>query len=271
MTQAGDALNVSHAAISQQMRVLEKHLGVSLVVRQGRGISLTPQGVELAAAVTAGFGQIGEVVEALTGADASRPLHISTTPAFTANWLMPRLGDFRNRHPEIELMLNPTPDLVQLKPGGIDVAVRFGSGGWPGVETSLLLKTDFIVAASRELIGDCQVSTPADLLDYPWIQELGTDEAMEWLRTHGVTSTCVKSRIHLPGNYMIDALRRGEGVALTTHALLKDDIEAGRVVVLFSQDRGQTGYHIVTRPGVLRPMARTFIGWMRRQVRENGA
>ena len=107
-TRAGAALNVSHAAISQQVRALEERLGVALLPRDGRRGVLTPAGERLAAALEAGFGGIARAVDELTGADADRPLHVSTTPAFAANWLMPRLASFRHEHPEVELMLNPT-------------------------------------------------------------------------------------------------------------------------------------------------------------------
>ena len=109
---AGVALNVSHAAISQHLRALEAHLGLSLVDRSGRALSLTQEGDQLARALDLGFGAIGAAVQDLKGADADRPLHISCTSSFAASWLMPRLPGFRALHPEINLMLDPSPELV---------------------------------------------------------------------------------------------------------------------------------------------------------------
>lgn len=271
MTRAGAILNVSHAAISQQIRVLERHLGLKLILREGRGITFTPQGAQLAEAVGHGFAEIAECVRSLTGADAERPLQISTTPMFTASWLMPRIGDFRRRHPDIDIMLNPTPDIVDLSPGGIDIAIRFGDGNWHGVHAEKLFDSDFVIVAARELIGEKKISDPAELLAYPWLQELGTDEASEWLRSHGVTSGRVASMTHLPGNFLVDALRRGEGIAATTRAFIEDDIASGNVKVLFEEKTGETGYYVVTRPGVLRPSAQALLTWLRRQVRESSA
>src|SRR6056297_1332918 len=94
-TEAGVRLNVSHAAISQQVRQLEAHMGVVLVDRSGRQTRLTAQGRDLADALTLGFGAIARAVEALSGADAARPLQISTTPSFAAHWLMPCRNSLR--------------------------------------------------------------------------------------------------------------------------------------------------------------------------------
>lgn len=142
-TRAGEALNVSHAAISQQVRALEGHLGVSLILRDRRG-TLTPDGERLAQALHGAFAAIGRAVEEVTGGDATRPLQVSTTSAFAISWLMPRLSEFRLQHPEVELMVNPTATLVEVGPGGIDVAIRFGRGPWRGLESTLLVRTSMV-------------------------------------------------------------------------------------------------------------------------------
>lgn len=262
---AGRMLNVSHAAISQQIRALESRLGVRLLARNGRGVVLTAEGAQLAMAVADGFGAIARAVDEITGADAERPLQISTTPTFAAQWLMPRIGDFRSDHPDVDLMLNPSPDLVDPTPGGIDIAIRFGRGGWPGLEADMLLHSNIVVAAARRLIGDREITEPADLTDYPWLQEFGTNEASDWLHSKGVTERRMRGLTQVPGHLVLEGLRAGQGVVATTRAFVEADIAAGTVRVLFGDDDPQSGYWIVTRPGVLRPAARAFVTWLRRQ------
>jgi LysR family glycine cleavage system transcriptional activator len=262
---AGQMLNVSHAAVSQQIRALEAHLGVRLVARNGRGVILTNEGAQLARAVTEGFAAMARAVEEITGADAERPLQISTTPAFAANWLMPRIGDFRCGHPDVDLMLNPTADLVDLTPGGIDIGIRFGNGDWPGLDVDLLFHTDIVVVAAKSLIGDREISEPADLTGYPWLQEFGTNEASDWLESRGVTERRMRGLTQVPGHLVLDGLRAGQGVVATTRAFIETDIAAGTVRVLFGGADPDNGYWIVTRPGVLRPAARAFVAWLRRQ------
>lgn len=263
---AGAALNVTHAAVSQQLRKLETHLGVPLVQRDGRGLALTPAGESLAAVLLESFGQIAVQAELISGAGAGRPLQVTTTPNFAANWLIPRLAGFRAAHQQIELMLNPTPDLSRIGPGGADLGIRFGSGGWSGVEAEPLLSSSFVIIAATSLIGDRQVTHISELLDLPWLQELGTEEVLDWLARHGVTEARVRAMTHLPGNFILDAVRRGEGVSATARAFAEPDIKAGRIRVLFEDSAPGSGYWIVTAPGVQRPETKAFLRWLRSEA-----
>jgi len=264
VVEAGQKLNVSHAAISQQIRALEMHMGLSLVDRSGRKLELTGDGRQLADALIEGFGCISRTAAALTGADADRPLQVSTTQLFATTWLMPRLLDFQDENPGIDLMVNPATALSDPEPGGIDLCLRFGDGNWPGLEVEMLVPTDIVVTATPSLVGECDILEPKDLLQFPWLQELGTSGSMDWLRSHGVAEGRVKSLTHVPGNLMLDGARAGQGVISTAMSSVEADVRAGRLRVLF-RDRGDTGYHIVTRPGVLRPPAKAFVRWLRRQ------
>lgn len=262
---AGDRLGVSHAAVSQQIRGLEAHMGLSLVDRSARSMVLTPDGQELARALGDGFGTVAETIAALTGADADRPLQISTTQLFATTWLMPRLMDFQNRHPGIDLMLNPSAELCDPSPGGYDIALRFGDGNWPGFDVEMLVPTDVAITAAPSLVKDKVIESPEDLLDLPWLQELGTNEAMDWLRRNGVTQSRVRQIVELPGNLGLEGARAGQGVICTAMSSVENDVRSGKLQILF-RDRGETGYHIVTRPGVLRPQAKAFVAWLRRQT-----
>lgn len=263
VVEAGAALNVSHAAISQQLRGLESHLGVALLDRSGRALSLTDEGERLAHAVELGFGAIESAVQDLTGADAARPLHVSATPSFSAVWLVPRLADFRARHPGIDLVIDPTPVLASLKPGGIDVALRYGDGTWPGLKSEPLLISPMVIVAAPALLAGRVIRHPSDLANLPWLEELGTTEAGNWLRSEGVEHGVSGGRMQMPGNMLLDAARDGQGVAVTVRHFVEPDLRSGRLVELFSRGDG-AGYHIVTRPGAPRPAARAFAAWLRR-------
>ncbi|MDA7427368.1 LysR family transcriptional regulator [Primorskyibacter aestuariivivens] len=262
---AGAALNVSHAAISQQIRNLESHLGLTLLDRSGRAARLTHEGRQLAEALADGLGTIAARVAELTGADAARPLHVSTTPSFASNWLMPRLAGFRSLHPDIDIMIDPNPALTNPQPGGIDVAIRFGAGRWPGLEAELLLPTSIAVVAATDLIGTHPADCAEDLMRFPWLQELGTSESTAWLRNQGVTEARTAGLVHLPGSLTLEAARQGQGILVTAKEWVLGDIAAGRLRLLFEDPPGK-GYHIVTAPGVPRPPLRDFLRWLRRQA-----
>ncbi len=264
-SKAGAALNVSHAAISQQVKALEGRLGVTLVVREGRGITLTAEGAALARDLARGFAAIREGVEVLTGADATRPVQVTMSPAFAVSWLMPRIMNFQHLNPGVTLMLNPTAEVVELTPGGIDMAIRFGDGHWPGMEVTPLLLPDMVVVAARELIGTREITDPAMLVDMPWLQELGTNEVAEWMERQGVTPEGPLMITHMPGNLIMEEVRRGDGLTYTARCFVDKEIRSGQLLELSSEnDTG--GYYIVTRPGVLRPTVRAFVKWLKRQA-----
>ncbi|MFC6639508.1 LysR family transcriptional regulator [Sulfitobacter sp. JBTF-M27] len=269
VTAAGEALGVSHAAISQQLRALEQHLDVTLLDRSGRNLELTTDGGRLASVLQDVFGDMIEVVEEITGQQATRPLHISVTPTFAASWLMPRLPKFRAIHPNVDLMIDPSANVVSLGADGIDVAVRYGTGPWPGVEAEMLLQSPMVVVAAPSLVGDKPITDLNQLAEYPWLEEFGTSEGTRWLRRFGV-SEMTKGMMQVPGNLMLDGARDGQGVAVTVREFVARDVAAGRLRELHVEETPDAGYHIVTRPGVLRQSVKDFVSWLRREAREAG-
>lgn len=269
---AGRELNVTHAAISQQVRRLEAELGLPLVRRAGRGLALTPGGAELGRRLSEGFEVMRAAVADVMHGEAGRPLQVTMTPIFAVNWMMPRIGRFRAAHPEIELMVNPTAGLVDLDITGYDLAIRYGSGNWPGLEAEPFVPTNFVVVATPGLIADRRITEPADLKKLPWVQEFGTDELTMWLRFKGVTVEGKTDVAHVPGYMLQTSLRNGEGVGCTVRAFVEDDIAAGNLVVLF-EDVGEmgTGYHLVRPGGEMRAPLAAFVDWLRGEAAESAA
>lgn len=265
---AGDALGVSHAAISQQLRTLEAHLGVALFDRRGRAMKLTGDGEILAQGCADGFSCIERAVSLVTGAEAARPLHISPTPSFASAWLMPRLAEFRALYPDINIVLNPTAEKVPLTPGGVDLSIRYGAGKWPGVDATLLVSTGMVVVASPTLIAGRDTSTPEALSHFPRLDEVCTSESTEWLRARGVAEGIRGGFIQVPGNLLLDGARDGQGLAVTVRSFVEADIRAGRLVVLQHEDSPGMGYHLVTRPGIHRPPLRAFMKWIKKAACE---
>lgn len=264
---AGAALNVSHAAVSQQVKALETRLGVALVARDGRSIVLTEEGAALARDLHAGFTTIRRGVEALTGLDLMRPVQVTMSPAFAVMWLMPRMVDFQSRHPDITLMLNPTPQLIELKPGGMDLAIRYRDARGAKTPVDTVLVADMVVVGTPELIGDREPTNPASLIDLPWLQELGTNEVADWFQRQGVALSRPLMISHMPGNLIMEAVRRGDGITYTARPWVEKEIRSGELVELFPDPAFGT-YFIVTRPGPLRPPVKAFVAWMKHQATE---
>jgi LysR family glycine cleavage system transcriptional activator len=123
-----------------------------------------------------------------------------------------------------------------------------------------------VVVAAPSLIAGRPVAEPRDLLALPWLQELGTSEMSKWMHDHGVFAPREDTLTHLPGHLVLEAVRKGDGASLSTRVNVERDIEAGRLLVLFEEDHPGLGYHIVVRPGVMRPPLRAFVAWLRRHA-----
>ncbi len=261
---AGQELNVSHAAVSQQVRKLEDHLGTTLLYRGPRGSALTADGARLAEALGEAFQTIADAVSELDTANTARPLQVTMTPGFAVSWLMPRIPEFTHEHPNLELMLNPTTDVVPLTPGGVDVAIRFGAGNWPGVDSTPLFHTNVVIVASPGLLAGRRIDRPEDLLDLRWLQEPGRSEISDWLTGHGILSRKNENLTLLPGYLVMQGVQSGLGITAVARAFVEEDIRNGTLVVLFEDILPGTGYFIVTRPGVMRGPLKSFVEWLRR-------
>jgi LysR family glycine cleavage system transcriptional activator len=264
---AGAALNVTHAAVMQQVRALEDHLGLQLVRRSGRGVVLTQEGRALAREFEGGFRQIRRGIEALTGAERYRPVQVTMSPAFAVKWLMPRLADFQSRHPDITLLLNPTGHFMELRPGGIDLAIRYGRTEDLASDADVLMVADLVVTGTPDLIAHQAVSGPADLVHLPWLQELGTSEVSDWLNRRGVILDRPLMISHMPGNLILDAVKRGDGITYTVRQWVAEEIRSGELVEMFPED-GEGAFYVHTLPGEKRQPVRRFMGWLREQAAE---
>ena len=268
LTRAGEALFVTHAAVSQQIRILENHLGIKLVVRNSRGISLTPSGEYLAHGLLSAFGEISAVLRNLSESEALRPLVISTTPMFAAGFLKPLLSDLRRRHPGIELSIESTIEAVDLNKRDVDMAIRYGTGDWSGIISELLLPGRLTVVASRRLIAGRQFSHPIELLEFPILQEFASVEFDLWLEKAGVPVTKKRNVLRVPGNILLDGIRRGEGIGATVPAFISEELKAGELIALFDDPVPNIGYYMVNSTSTIRPPLKMLKNWLRESVKK---
>ena len=223
---------------------------------RGRAALLTPEGERLAAALDAAFVDIRRAVDELTGADATRPLQVSTTPAFAMQLADAAPLRVPPRAPRGRADAQPDRRARRAR------ARRHrrrrsatATATWRGLQAELLLPTTFVLVGAPALIGERRIAEPRDILDLPWLQELGTSEMSAWLRDRGVvarpgpraSSTC-------PATWCSRRLRNGDGVSLTTTRRRRARARRGPAQGRSSRRLSPgLGYFIVTRPGVMRP------------------
>lgn len=259
LSAAAQELNVTHAAISQHLRAMADHFGTPLMQREGQKMVLTDAGKKLAEATHTGFARIAEAAEEIRRGGEERPVSLSTTPSFAEFWLMPRLADLWRTHPDLRLSITPEARLADLRSDGHDLAIRYGRGGWPGFSQEPLVPAHLVAVMAPELEG----SPPEKLT---WLIEATLPEAEQWARDSGLIGTESLIR-HLPNQAMILAgARSGAGAAIVPDALAVGDLLTGALIRLPQSGNIDLNYHILHRPGVLRPTVRKVLRWLRSQA-----
>lgn len=265
-TRAAEELGMTQAAVSYQIKVLEERIGAPLFLRKPRQVALTEAGQRLAPAVTEAFGLISEAYAAAR-LGAEGVLCVSASLTFASNWLARHLGAFQLAHPLLAVRLDTSTRLVDFAREDIDVAIRSGSGNWPGLAQHLMFKADFTPMLSPKLaasIGGLQ--DPADLLrlpildpqDYWW---------KEWFELAGVPTDTLATRTQSSMGaqaYEASAAMAGHGVAILTPALFSDELADGRLVQPFDlvADAGNSYWLVYPEARRNMPKIRAFRDWL---------
>lgn len=232
-SRAAEEISVTHSAVSHQVRTLERALGTLLFQRNGRRVALTAAGQHFAERVGAALRDIGEAAQFVrrTGRDKN-VLTISTLPSFAARWLLPRLGAFMEQHPQIAVTVHTSIALVDLLRDEVDIAIRFGSGNWPGLEAHIFMEDEFFPVASPTFNRGRLPRRPADLANFRLMRsdnELWTP----WFRAAGVKLEEPRNAVFNDSALLLQAAVDGRGIALARRSIAEDDIGAGRLVRLF--------------------------------------
>jgi LysR family transcriptional regulator, glycine cleavage system transcriptional activator len=263
---AARVLNVTHAAVAQQVRGLEDHLGRALIYREGRGLALTAEGAKLSVALAEGFRIIDLALADLRATDKGAPLRVTMTPAFAAQWLMPRLGGFWAAHPEVPLSIHPEKRLVDLRREPIDLGIRFGNGDWPGLEADLLTAAHYVIVGAPSLLAGRQDLTHAEMSALPWVIEQDWPEALAWLKSFGLRPDAMNIAYIPTEELALSAARQGYGLHVEAAALVEADVESGALIILGAIQDDSLAYYMVTRPGPRRAEIKTFMKWLKAAV-----
>ncbi|MFO1090074.1 MAG: transcriptional regulator GcvA [Hyphomicrobiales bacterium] len=274
-TRAAEELSVTQSAVSRQIQLLEDFLGTPVFQRHARGLELTREGERLHRAVAMGLEHIANVASDIRRHRGPAELTVATSVTFASYWLMARMAKFRAAHPEIELRLVASSPVYDLTAAGIDLAVRYGLGEWPGVEAVRLFDDEiWPVCSPAYLSASAAIREPADLLNENLLHLSKFDR--NWVTWDSfLESLGVSGEPHLRGqtydNYMvlIQAALRGEGIALCGRRLAEDFIAHGDLVrpldVTLKSDRGF--YLLTPREGSMSRAARLFHDWLIEEAR----
>lgn len=275
---AASELNVTPAAISQQIKLLEQVLDVQLFVRQNRQIVLTEQGQLLAPLLGDAFQQMHNALQTLQTHQQEHPLTISAPHTFIAKWLIPRLDNFYQQHPQISVRIDASTRLVDFDNEDIDIGIRFSTHQDPDLVSTHLMTLQVIPVCSPEYLQKQQklkLNTPADLHNLALLHyDNKTDEPTwpdwnMWLTTMGYPDVNTKAGIYFAQPEMlIQAAIEGQGIALVATIFTESDILAGRLVQPFSMSMPiDFSYYLVTTPNRAKlPRVTIFKKWILQQL-----
>jgi len=272
---AAQELNVTPAAISHQVRQLEDYIGLPVFERNGRGLSLTDAGSAGLRDLRAGFASLEAAMDAIESLGETGTLNVSVAPSFASKWLLPRLSTFETQHPDIDVHVSASMQLTDFAKDGVDIAIRYGAGGYQDVVFEKLLTETLIPVCSPEFLRNQSLKSIADLAGATLLHDDSPDNDPScpnwemWLRAAGVTNVdASRGPRYNQASLVIEAAILGRGVALTKSALAAGDIEAGRLVRPFSTVLPvDFAYYFVAPKAKLNlPKVAFFREWLRQQT-----
>lgn len=271
-TRAAEELHLTQAAVSRQLRVLEEDLGVRVFDRAHRRVALTAEGRQMLHAVAPALAQLANAAEQVRATGGGVRLNIACDQSIAALWLPPRLPEFRAAHPDAAVRLIVSDDEAYCLADAHDVAIVHGTGEWPGFDATRLFGEEIFPVCSPSFAErHGPFHGVAALAALPLI-ELEDDHWdwinwRVWLTEAGVDGAIEGARLQI-NNYplVLDAARRGQGLALGWRHLVDDDLQTGRLVrPLDASVTTEAGYFVLTPQG--RPAseaARRFTAWLTR-------
>ena len=235
-TAAAIELGMTQAAVSYQIKVLEERLGVPLFRREKKRVLLTEAGKRAAPQISSAFDTL-EATFAGIRADDGAVLTISTSNTFANTWLAWRLGSFQVAHPEMAVRLLTSDKLADFVTDDVDVGIRIGKGGWPGLDEHRLIQIDYTPMCSPGFLARHGPLTPRDLMRLPRISPQ-EDCWSVWLREAGIDVPQERPQ----GGVRLDsqaneghAAMAGQGVAMLTPFFWRNDLADGKLVRPFDQ------------------------------------
>ena len=281
--QAAHELHVTPGAVSQQVRKLESFLGAPLFDRQPRGLALTAAGREYQAACGEARARIGQATSRLLAATERRVLLVSCTPGFAAQWLVPRLQDFLQQAPLLDVHVSTTNRLVDLQAEGVHFAVRHGRGPYPGLQCEVLLADDLIPVCSPRLVAPRRTARLSDITSDRLLHDGQRGDWRLWCDTHdsghgvdgGHGALAVdwqQGVVFAHSNGAVEAAVAGRGFALVRRALVARELAARELIGV--QGRGALStplaYHLVyPAETLIDPALRQFRDWMTAQAAQS--
>lgn len=264
-SRAADALFVTHGAVSHQIRALEEQFGLKLFRREGNDMVPLPAALRLAERVAEAIRLLEDGVARLRAEGSPGVLVISTLPSFARRALAHRLHRFAAHDPDLEIEVRTEDRLSDLITDGVDVAIRYGPGGWPGVEAEPLFIETLFPVCSPAFLRRHELRRPEDLTRAPLLRQRHRAWRL-WFESVGLEADEPRGGLIFDdASLLLDAAVEGLGVALARSGLAEQDLREGRLVRPFPESlSAEWGYFVVWRAdSPKRALVERFRDWMK--------
>jgi LysR family glycine cleavage system transcriptional activator len=268
---AAEALNISNAAVSSHIRGLEEFLGFKLFVRLTREVKLTPEGSRLSGFIETGFQEIERGIAMFAPNSDPINLKVSTLPSFANRWLMPKISRFQEKYPHLKLSIMPSFSLVDFQGDGVDLAIRYGKGDYPGLESRFFLEESIVPVCHPSLIRDRTIDK-TELKNLPWLLDDSIDMKGYWIefqKTLGIEIREESIRLLVSeASLQVEAVLAGRGVSLIRHSLVADMLESGLLIcpVDFSMPAEYHYYLVAPEAKFRTEKVRAFVSWISSEI-----
>jgi len=270
-TLAAEELNVTQAAVSHQIKMLEERLGMPLFKRLNRALLLTDAGQTLYPATNNALDILSTAIDRLHRHDKTGELTITTMDSFAASWLVPRLARFQKAHPDIDIRITPSDDVVDFARENVDMAIRYGQGDWPWLYVEPLMREElFPVCAPSLLETGPPLKTPADLKHHALLHDDMRVDWRMWLMAAGEPDIDASRGIsYQHSNLVLQAAEQGDGIALARSVLVASSLSAGRLVKPFDLALPVNFAYYVACPkgNENRPKIKEFRQWLAKEAK----
>ena len=275
LSAAASELNVTHAAVSRQVKQLEERLGRKLFERLPRGLKLTAHGALLAEGTREAFDRLANAIEDVSAPAVRRKLTITSFASLAARWLMPRIQSFSAQFPDVDLQVSTTARLVDFSREDVDIGIRFGHGRYPGLHVVTLFQPKEIVVCSPALL---QRGPPlralADLKNHTLLHDDSHSTWVHWLDSVGAKGVNARRGIICGDrNAMLQAALEGHGVAIASSVFAGGDLASGRLVQVFDHEvTSEFSIYAVCLPRRLNdPLIAGALDWLDREAHTIGS
>jgi LysR family glycine cleavage system transcriptional activator len=259
---AAQELRVTPGAVSQQIRVLELHLGVPLFERLPKGIRLSPYGEKLLPAALRALQVLSDAMDQLRSAKSV--IQVTVAPTLCTRWLMPLLGRFYDRCPNVEVRIDATTQVIDLASNPFDVAIRYLALPPSNLECGLMF-ADTVFPVCSPGVAERLRGDPRRLAEVKLLAWSSHDHWTGWLREARLPGRAVFDRVQFSHLMLaLDGAQAGQGIALCCAPLVRNELESGRLVRPF-ETSFETGfsYYVAARREALRSdLVRSFMTWV---------